>query len=361
MTLTFYFFRQFLPPFIFGSAIFLFVLILDKLFDLIDLIFNRGVGVLKVLSLFLMFLPTVLPLTLPMAILLACLVTFGRLSEENELTATRAGGLSLLSVLWMIPLFALLVSFTMVYFNTHVAPYSNRAFRKTYQSIVNADPLITFVPRQFFSIKNLKIVAESIDDDKKTLNDVFVFQAAQQGHIQDRIFARKGVINSDKESFQMILSHGQFQRYDPEDPTRLIHTNFGEYSLTIPINVENQFKSTRFRNISTPELKKTIKDLEAKGLPTATLEAENSLRYAIAFASLALAMVGIPLATVLRKGGKSFSFGITVVMIFFYYLLLISGLTLAEKSLLPPHLALWIGNVIFIGIGIYLFKRMLKI
>ncbi len=97
MTLALYFFRQFVPSFFFGFVLFLFVLLLDRLFDIIDLIFNKGVSVSVERALtFTLFIPDgFFPLTSPMACLLACLMTFGRLSEENDLTVVRAAGVSL--------------------------------------------------------------------------------------------------------------------------------------------------------------------------------------------------------------------------------------------------------------------------
>src|SRR5437016_297930 len=132
MTLAFYFFRQFIFPFLFGTFLFLFVLLLDKLFEIVDLIFNKGVGPLVVLKLFALFVPTVVPLAFPMAVLLACLVTFGRMSEENELTAVRAAGIPLFRVLWWPPFFAFVLSLALVPFNTRVAPWASQAFRSIF-------------------------------------------------------------------------------------------------------------------------------------------------------------------------------------------------------------------------------------
>src|SRR5687767_3496485 len=94
-----YMLAQFFPPFLFGLALFSGVLLLDKLFDLVDLLVNKGVSFQLSLRIFILFLPTVLTLTVPMAMLLACLLTFGRLSEEQELTAMRASGLSYRQIL----------------------------------------------------------------------------------------------------------------------------------------------------------------------------------------------------------------------------------------------------------------------
>lgn len=68
--------------------------------------------------------------------------------------------------------------------------------------------------------------------------------------------------------------------------------------------------------------------------------------------------MGIPLATVIKKGGRGVGFGISIVVLFAYYTLLIFGLTLAEKNILPPFLSLWMGNLACVIVGLILFLRM---
>lgn len=360
MTLSLYFFRQFLPPFVFGSVLFMFVLLLDKLFDIIDLVFNKGVSLLVVTQMFALFIPTVLPLTFPMAMLLACLVTFGRLSEENELSAVRAAGISLGRVLWLPFLFAAIVSLAMVPFNTRVAPWASRAFRAIYEKVVSADPLITVEARRFFSIKNIKLFAQSVDKKNGRLTDLMVYQLSRDGSPAERIFARRGRIDPSTEEFRLILEDGQMQRYDRLEPANLLHTSFESYTITVPLASDEAGRSTRFRNIPSKELKKIIADHRSKGLSTAPLEAEASLRLAIAFAPFALGFVGIPLATVLKRGGRSFSFGVAVIVIFVYYTLLIFGLTIAERGLMPPDAALWGGNFLCFAAGSVLLFRLAR-
>jgi lipopolysaccharide export system permease protein len=360
MTLTWYFFRQFLPSFFFGSFLFMFVLLLDKLFEIIDMIFNKGVNVIVVAKLFALFIPTILPLTLPMALLLACLVTFGRISEENELNAVRAAGISLHRVLWLPPLFALLLSIGLIPFNKEVAPWASRSFQKIYEKIMRADPLLNVEPQKFFELKNIKIFAESIDKESRVLHDVFVFQLSHDGRPAERIFAKNGIIESDEKSFGMKLETGQMERFDQVNPQKLMHTTFAVYHISIPIVLQDGEKVTRFRNLGAADLNRMIDDMKSKNLPASPVEAERSLRVAIAFAPVSLFLIGLPLATVLKRGGKTFGFGVSIVIIFFYYLLLVFGLTLAEKGVLPPTPSLWMGNVICLMLGTWLNIRMLK-
>lgn len=360
MTLSLYFLRQFIPSFAFGSAIFLFVLMMDKLFDIIDLLFNRGVGLGLVLKLFSLFIPIVLPLTFPMALLLACLVTFGRLSEENELSAVRATGIPLHKVLWGPPLLGLFLSLAMVPFNTHTAPWANRAFRALYEKIASSDPLINIESRRFFSIKNVKIYAEEVDKKNNLLKNVFLFQTLPDNRPAERIYAQQGKIDSTSEAIVLRFTSGQLQRYDADEPTRLLHTQFNTYTLSLPMKKDESGKSTRFRNISSPDLKNQIKDLKKRGLPVSPLEAEYSLRFAMAFAPLSLVLLGVPLAAALKRGGRGFSMGVAIVVIFVYYTLLIFGLTLAEKGSLPSHPALWMANAVSLAFGVHLFFRLFK-
>ncbi len=358
MQLALYFFRQFLPSFFFGIGLFLFVLILDRLFDLIDLVFNKGLRFITVLKLVGLFIPTILPLTFPMAIVLASVVTFGRLSEENELTAVQAAGIPAIKALWLPPAFALLISIFMLPFNSHVAPWANRQFRTLYEEIGQQEPLINVAPRKFFSVRNFKIFADQVDTKSKELRDVFVYLIPSEDRPAERIFARTGDVASDPEQFRLTLHNGQLERYDGKDPRAFVHTTFKTYAITVPLNTANNNTNVRYRNIPSSELKSLIRELKSKGFTTTPLEAEYSLRFAVAFAPFCLALTALPLATVLRRGGKSFGFGVTIIVIFTYYLFLILGLTLAEKGILPSNFALWIGNLICAGLGVVLIRRL---
>jgi LPS export ABC transporter permease LptF len=328
--------------------------------DILDLIFNKGVSFFVVGKLFLLFIPTVLPLTLPMAALLACLITFGRLSEENELTAVRAAGISVDRTVWLPILFSLFVSLGMIPFNTNVAPWSSRAFREIYEKMATADPLISIEPKKVFVLKNIKIYAEFVDKSDKTMRNLFVYELSSDGSPAQRIFARTGRVQSTPNGIKFVFQSGQMQRYDTNDPTRLMHTSFATYEITIPMKEEEKSTSTRFRNIRSSELNKLITTMKSQNLPTAPLEAEYHLRYAVAFASLSLVIMGIPLATTLKKGGKGVGFGVSIMVLFVYYTFLIFGLTLGEKRVLPPPLALWMGNMVCLVTGSILFFRMRK-
>jgi len=93
-TLSRYILTQYLGNLLLGLLIFTFVLLLDRFFELVDLLVHKGAGLGLTLKLLMTLLPTSLSLTLPMSNLLAALLTFGHLSETNEITAARASGVA---------------------------------------------------------------------------------------------------------------------------------------------------------------------------------------------------------------------------------------------------------------------------
>src|SRR5438477_8794824 len=127
-----YILKFFVANLFLGLLIFTFVLLLDHLFELADLLLNKGVGIWLTLQLLFLLLPSSLTLTLPMSTLLAALLTFGRLSENNEITAVRASGLAAWSYV-KTPLFAsCFIVLFLIPFNTLWAPHAHATFRNLY-------------------------------------------------------------------------------------------------------------------------------------------------------------------------------------------------------------------------------------
>jgi lipopolysaccharide export system permease protein len=90
-----YLIRDLIPPFFLGIFIFTFVLLMSQILRLMELIVNKGVSVVTLVQLIFFLMPSILVLALPMSVFLSTLVTFGRWSAENELTALKSGGISL--------------------------------------------------------------------------------------------------------------------------------------------------------------------------------------------------------------------------------------------------------------------------
>ena len=104
-----YVFREVLTPFLLGLGVFTFVLLIARLLKLIELVVNRGLPPMQILRLIGYLMPAFLEVTVPMAMLLAILIAFGRLSADSEMIAMRSSGLSIYQ---LVPPIALFVGLT---------------------------------------------------------------------------------------------------------------------------------------------------------------------------------------------------------------------------------------------------------
>src|SRR5512137_382039 len=105
-TITQYVLRELFGPFCLGLLIFTFVLFMKEVLDLIELVINKGVSLKVVLEMVVYIMPSFLVLTIPMAVLVAALTAFGRLSTDSEITAMKASGISLYTLFVPVCLFA---------------------------------------------------------------------------------------------------------------------------------------------------------------------------------------------------------------------------------------------------------------
>src|SRR3990172_5200162 len=122
-------FKEMTGAFGLGLMIFTFVLLTNKILRLVELIVNKGVGILTVLQLFLYILPYSLVVTIPMSVLLATLATFTRLGTDGEILAMRGAGLSLSRLSRPAVGFGLVASVLTLVITIWILPFSNHAFK----------------------------------------------------------------------------------------------------------------------------------------------------------------------------------------------------------------------------------------
>lgn len=357
MILARYLILQLAGPFLFGLSLFSGVLMLDKLFDVIDLLVNKGVSLAHSAKIFLLFFPTVLSLSVPMSLLLACLLTFGRLSEDQEITALRASGLSFKQILWPPLAWATGLCLLLIPFNTQWAPRSIGTFRALYFEIANQDPLVKIEPGQFIPMQNIRLYAEQVDRQNNLLTNVWIYQR-REGTLQ-RIYAKSGAARSDAKLFTLNLRDGQIERLSGQGMHDLLHIKFKHYTLQVPFVEPSDNRNRSWRERTSGELERELKKRPG-GPERSEIRAEYHLRYAISFAPLALALLGISLGMTLERGGRGVGFGAAVGVLFTYYLLLILGLNLAEKEALPAFPALWMANSVALAAGLLLSRRRMQ-
>ena len=358
--LTRYISKLFIGNLVLGILIFTFVLMLDHLFELVDLLVNKGAGLGLTLRLLALLLPSSLSLTLPMSTLLAALLTFGSLSETNEITALRASGLSFGTILRAPLGIALGCTLFLIPFNSAWAPHAHAHFRKLYFNVLQRNPLIRIEEKTFFEMGDYHLYAETKNPKTSLLREVTIYNTPIVG-APLRIFAQKGQASVDlSHGITLDLQDGHIEQIDTSHPDQWYYTSFKTYVLLIPFQTEKSLTSRALQEMDNEELGRQIRDLREKRLPYPLFSCERHLRWALAMTPLLFVGLGIPLAIRVQRGGRSIGFGISLAVILIYYILIMGGLGLGQRGVWPAALAVWLGNGILLTAALFLNRRLLK-
>ncbi len=360
-TLSRYMAREMIYPFGVSLMVFTFILIMDKIFTLTDLILQYGVSALVVLKLLLYILPATFAITVPMACLVAVIVSFSRLKSDNELTAIRASGISLLPLVLVALVFGGVLTATMVWFNNHVLPQANFAYKSLYYDIVSQRAAIVIREHVFVDDFDGFIfrVGES-DPVSGELRDIIVFaEEKNQPESVRTILAHRGRLISDRQSRRVMLrlEEGFMQMVQPDNPQAFARIDFDTNLLDLDIHqslANQQLEAERSpREMSMGEIRAELaRGPEAGGNPN-LLRVEYQKKISIPFACMAFILIGAPLGILSPRSGKLLAYFLGVILIFLYYIFLSVGETLGVDGRMQPDLAMWLPNLLLAGVGLY--------
>jgi len=339
-----YVFREILVPFLFGLSLFTFTLLIARLLKLIELVVTRGVPVLNILKLLSYIMPAFLEVTVPMAMLLAILVAFGRLSADSEMVALRSSGLSLYQLIAPVAIFALLATAATAALSLWARPWGNRALKTALFDLARA--------RASAGIKE-----QIFNDDFPGL----VIYDERDSTQHNTIFAREGamVSNPATQAVTLRLRDGFIHTTDGRAGTEYqTHFQFYDVNLDLRQMIEGARQRERDpKELTLAQLGRSIVAKRAAELPFIPELVEYHRKFSIPFACIVFALVAVPLGVQPVRAARSRGFTLSLVMIFAYYVLLSFGQALAEQALVSAAVGLWLPNAVFAALGAYLFER----
>jgi len=268
--------------------------------------------------------------------------------------AMRAAGISPFRVLWPPILLGFFLSLGMIVFNLRLAPMAHHSFKSMYEKIAHSDPLIQWEARRFFSVSHFRIYAREVFLDGHHLRGILLYQLPQSKE-EDyrRIYAEEADAQITSDSLILDLKRGQIAHFDSQDPQKYIHVNFDKYALKIPFNIGIGNYDVGIRGLLGEELL----ELATKGNRPEVYLAEYHFRIAIGLGVLSLAFLGCVLGYSLGHGGRGLTLGASLVVAFLYYLVLLLGTNLAERTILPAWFALELPNLICFGTAVIILIR----
>lgn len=353
-----YIVRELFWPYVFGMLGFVVVIAIDPLISAMKDIINRQIDAGIVVKWFLYSLTHDMIFTFPMAMLLACLLTFGRFSKDSEIVALKAGGLSFWRLMRPVMIFAFLSTIAAFLFGEFIMPYSvsqARDIKKT--KILKILPVrgaedvfikdtdertvyagkVLHYPGQQISVRLENIVVTEYDPDSNL--PVHRLMAKGGAHMEGK----------------WIFWDGVEMKYDEEMNSTPV-SEFKRREVALEERPEDFRKEeTQYGEMSMRDLRKWIRYHDEKGFQdVVTLLVEFYLKTSIPFACFIFGVMGAALGTGHSKTGAFIGFGISVIIIFIYYVLLSIFKSYGKNGIIPSFLAAWGPNLIFLAVAIYL-------
>lgn len=360
-TLHRYVFLQILAPFAAGLALFTFILLIARIMKLVELVVNRGVPALEILRVFSYILPAFLEVTVPMALLLACLLACGRLSADSEITAMKAAGLSLYQIAAPIAAFAGLVFVLSLFLSLYARPWGNSALKTAIFDLARTRATVGLKEHVFNDeFKGLVIYVEKIEPPGSNLRRILISDRRQAGE-ENTVVAKRGVLvtHEDTRSVNLRLFDGVI--FTNRDSEQGYHkTDFNTYDVNLNLSEALGQMETREREPSEMPLRELLGAVSAeraRGEPGREERVELARRFSIPFAALVFAVIGVPLGLQPVRAVRSRGLAVSLVVILSYYLMLSAAETLATQGKAPIALAMWTPNIVLASIGTVLFFR----
>jgi len=356
-----YVFREILVPFALGLGVFTFVLLLARLLKLIELVVNRGIPFTTVARVFLYLLPAFLEVTVPMAMLLAILVAFGRLSADSEITALRSSGVSLYQLMPPVATFVIIVTIATAGLAWYGRPWGNRALRTAMWDMARTRATAGLKPQVFNDeFPGLIIYAEQIDTTADQLDRVLISDERDPQQ-SNTVFARSGYMISDteRETVTLRLLDGTIHTTDATAGASY-QTEFRSYDVNLDLRAtlaDARGKTDDPNELTIGQLHRTIEAKQAQGMPVTAELVEYHRKFAIPFACVVFALIAMPLGIQPARAVRSRGFAVSLVVIFTYYMLLSTGQGFAEQGRVAPVIGLWLPNVVLGVVGLAFLRR----
>ncbi|NDC41476.1 MAG: YjgP/YjgQ family permease, partial [Chitinophagia bacterium] len=272
--------RSFVGPFIVTFFVALFVLVMQFFWLYMDELIGKGLSIWVVLELFVFLSVTMVPLALPLAVLLASIMTFGNMGENFELVAIKSSGISLLRFMRPLTVFIAITSVLAFVFNNNVIPVANLKALSLLYDVRNSKPTLSIKPGKFNNdIKGFSIRVGSKDEDGFTIHDILIYDQSDMVGNNKVVIAREGqmIPTADKQALIFRLKDGwQYEEgYDhgthaPDLPQTRMHFDrwdkvFDLSSFNFTRHNEDLFKNA-YQMMDVAQLKETMDSMQ-KTLP----------------------------------------------------------------------------------------------
>ena len=429
--------KSFLPPFVATFFIAIFILLMQFLWKWVDELVGKGLEINILLQLIFYAAARFVPLALPIAMLIASIMTFGNMGEKNELAALKSSGISLRKTLTPLLFFAIIISYSSFLYSNYMLPVANLKNGTLLYDIQKKKPAINIREGEFYNeIDGYSIKVGGKDSETNSLYDILIYDHTSQQSNDKVIIAESGEMRftNNGETLELILYNGSsyVEVFNKDRAQKLAHQriNFQEniirfdlekfglkrsdesiyknhysmmsvhqlnksidslyvkfterknhfsknYTDKFNLNIENNndsIKIVKSKRLETEIydfainkvrstkslLKSNSDDLEYRQSIINRHKIEWHRKYSLAFACIILFIIGASLGSIIRKGGFGIPVLISIILFVFYHVLNMVGEKAVKEDTLLPYEGMWLANLVFFPISIFLLYKASK-
>lgn len=354
-----YLVKQFLQTVVFGLIAFTVLFVIIDLMENMDDFIDQNVSSNIIVEYYFVFVPEIFRLMIPVAVLLACLFTVGKMSTLNELTSMKASGVSLYR--FMIPFLVtgLFISVLAAVFGGYVVPAANK-HKVNIEQIYMKKGLVAVGGNIIFQDSKTRIVnilSYSTFSGQANRVSIQDFDTDNYTKMISRIDANS--MKYDSANNKWILTGGT-KRYFTDNTERA--ETFAELRLE-DLNFKPDDvlkKQQKPEELTLDELRDLADERLRSGNDPTSIEIEYHSRYAFAFASLVVVFFGLPISANKRKGGLAVQFGVSLLVTFLYLVFMKVSQAFGKNGVMDPVITAWFANFIFLAVGIVNLLRVQK-
>ena len=348
-----------------GCALFTFILLMKPLAQILDAVVRNSSSFVTVAQIFLFYLPNTFLVTIPMAVLVGVLLGLSRLAADSEITAMRASGFGIWYFVRVASVIAVLGTLVGLFNSLYVEPRANQAILDMQRQLETSQASFEIQPRVFYEdFKNTVVYVQNVlpstgasqwrklfiaDVSDPTAPGITTAESATvvQDHNPDR--SNEGMLIRLRNGSEHQLAANQPDQY-----------NISTFDLTDrPLTFSPQSEISLGRQ-DTPLFALGNRQLLqlSHGPDGKRYLIELNRRLAFPAACMVLMLIGVPLGTASRRGGKSSGFIYTLLLVTVYYLLSNAGIAWAKQGRLPAFAGVWLANFVFAAAGLFLLSQL---
>jgi len=330
------------------------ILFMEKFVKITRVLMGKGADINDIFKIFVYLQPSILLVSIPMSILIAIFITYGRMSTDNEIVVLKGCGMSFFEVsraaLMLSAVFFLLLLFVSLY----LLPRGMSSFKRIlYESIVRKASM-TFEEEAFSDVfqGNVIYVREVLSSNQ--FRGVFVYRAADKTVKEPKapmvIVAEGGMMSSNPEEglINLTMNNGFIHTYNDNTSSEIA---FSKYELVLTAGIDQE-------KIKPEEIKTVRLWKGSKNITTWAIELHR--RLALPFACIIFGLFGPALSNRMGKIGRLGGLSLSLAILILYYLLLIIGESLAKTGKIPAFLGGWTPNILLGALAGIFFYRAYK-